>query len=240
MHDLTPRQVTILKHIIRDYIDTAEPVGSEVLEKKYDLGVSPATIRNEMSDMEKLGYLVKSHTSSGRVPTSRALKFYVDELMREKQMSVAEEVEAKEKVWDYRNKRDHFLRAVTRSLAQKTGTLAVTTTELGEVYFSGYSNILEMPEFYDIDVTRNLLNILDEVTYFDTVMNKIENDCGVCFGDELGVELLRPYSFVFSRFHTRAEQHGMIGIVGPNRLPYEMILPVVRYYGDLIEEVVEW
>lgn len=240
MHDLTPRQVEILKHIIREYIDTAEPVGSETLEKKYDLGVSPATIRNEMAAMEEKKYLVKSHTSSGRVPTSRALKFYVDELMKEKALSVAEEVEAKEKVWDYRDHADRFLRQVTRSLAQKTRTLAVTTTSDGDIYYSGYSNILEMPEFYDIDITRNLLNILDEFTYFDTIIKKLEAECGIFFGEELGVEILRPYSFVFSRFNTKSSHTGTIGVVGPTRLRYEVIVPTVRYFGDLIEEVSAW
>lgn len=240
MHDLTPRQVDILKNIIKEYIDSAEPVGSETLEKKFDLGVSPATIRNEMSAMEKLEYLVKSHTSSGRVPTSKALKFYVDQLMREKQLSVAEEVEAKEVVWDYRNRSDRFLREITRNLAQKTHTLAVTITNEGDIYFAGYSNILEMPEFYDIDITRNLLNILDEFSYFDKIVKNIESNCGICFGEELGIEILRPYSFVFSRFHTKGNRDGSIGIVGPTRLRYEAIVPVVRYYGGLIDEVGAW
>jgi len=240
MHNLTPRQVEILKHIIQEYIDTADPVGSETLEKKYDLGVSPATIRNEMAAMEAMGYLAKSHTSSGRVPTSRALKFYVNELMKEKTLSVAEEVEAKEKVWDFRDNENRFLQQVTRNLAQKTGTLAVTTTSDGDVFYAGYSNILEMPEFYDIDVTRNLLSVLDEINYFNAVLGKLERDCDICFGEELGVEILRPYSFVFSRFHTRHNRDGSVGVVGPARLRYEHIIPTVRYFGNLITDVSNW
>src|SRR5438067_2119145 len=109
MYDLSQRQIQILKHIVREYIDTAEPVGSETLEKKYDLGVSPATIRNEMAEMVRLGYLSKPHTSAGRVPTSKALKLYVSDLMKMRDLSVAEEVEAKEKVWDLRAREDKFL-----------------------------------------------------------------------------------------------------------------------------------
>src|SRR5581483_5973022 len=132
MYDLTPRQIQILKYIVKDYIDTAEPVGSETLEKKYDLGVSPATVRNEMAEMVRLGYLSKPHTSAGRVPTSKALKIYVNELMKSRDLSVAEEVEAKEKVWDLREREDRFLREVTKTLAQKTRSLAVTTTTEGD------------------------------------------------------------------------------------------------------------
>jgi heat-inducible transcriptional repressor len=129
MYDLSPRQIDILKNIVKEYIDTAEAVGSETLEKKYDLGVSPATIRNEMAEMVKLGYLSKPHSSAGRIPSSKAIKFYINELMKEKEMSVAEEVEAKEKIWDLREGREKFLREATHSLAQKTRSLAVAATE---------------------------------------------------------------------------------------------------------------
>ncbi len=240
MHDLTPRQIEILKLIIKEYIDTAEPVGSETLEKKYDVGVSPATIRNEMAEMVKLGYLSKEHTSAGRVPSSKALKFYVNELMKEKELSVAEEVEVKEKVWDLRKAEDRFLREITKRLADKTGTLAVTTTDDGDIFYAGYSRVLEMPEFYDIDITKNFLNILDNYTYLEAVNNRIENGFGVFIGEDLEDEVLRPYSFVFSRFHTKGDHNGSVGIIGPCRLKYEAIVPIVKYFGNLVDEVAEW
>lgn len=240
MYDLSQRQVEILKNIVREYIDTAEAVGSETLEKKYDLGVSPATIRNEMADMVKMGYLAKPHSSSGRIPTSKALKLYVNELMKERTMSVADEVEAKEKVWDLRTAESRFYRQLTRSLSQKTGTLAVATTEEGDLYFSGYSNILEMPEFYDIDITKNLLSLLDDVSHFDMILKRMESESAVLFGEEFGQESLRPYGFVFSKFTTRSDHHGSIGVVGPARLRYELIVPCVRYYGHLVSELADW
>ena len=75
------RKKKILHAVIKDYVDTAEPVGSRTLAKKYDLGVSPATIRNEMSDLEELGYIRQPHTSAGRVPSDKGYKYYVDCLM---------------------------------------------------------------------------------------------------------------------------------------------------------------
>src|ERR1035437_10764002 len=104
MHDLTARQVEILKSLIEEYIETAEPVGSETLEKKHNLSASPATIRNEMVRLTELGYLKKPHISAGRIPTPTAMKFYVKQLMKEKELSVTEEVALKEKVWDLRDK----------------------------------------------------------------------------------------------------------------------------------------
>src|SRR6266446_3604937 len=98
MHELTQRQVQILKALIEEYIETAEAVGSETLEKKHNLSASPATIRNEMVRLTELGYLKKPHTSAGRMPTSSGMKFYVKQLMKEKEMSVAEEVAVKERL----------------------------------------------------------------------------------------------------------------------------------------------
>lgn len=240
MYDLTQRQIEILKQIVKEYIDTANPVGSETLEKKYDVGVSPATIRNEMAAMVKKGYLAKPHTSAGRVPTSKAMRLYVNELMREKELSVAEEVEAKEKIWDVREKEGEFMRTATQKLADKTGTLAVAISDNGAFFCSGYSHILEMPEFYDIDVTKNLLNLLDNHSNFDTIFGRITEKFAVVLGEDLELEIFKPYGFVFSKFHTRSNHDGTIGVIGPARLRYENIVPLVRYYGSLIEDVANW
>ena len=78
---LNDRKKKILQLIIEDYISTAEPVGSRTIARKYDLGISPATIRNEMSDLELLGYLEHPHTSAGRIPSAQAYRFYVDSLI---------------------------------------------------------------------------------------------------------------------------------------------------------------
>lgn len=240
MYDLTTRQIDILKNIVREYIDTAEAVGSETLEKKYDLGISPATVRNEMALMSKLGYLAKPHSSSGRVPTSRAIKFYINELMREKEISVAEEVEVKEKIWDLRQKRDRFLREATKSLAEKTHSVAVTITDDGDIYYAGYSNILEIPEFYDIDITKNFLNILDNISYFDKILTKLENECSVFFEEDFEEDALRPYGFVFTKFTTQDNHVGSIGVIGPSRMHYDVVIPTVRYYGNLVRDVAAW
>ena len=84
------RKQRVLKAIIDDYIETAEPVGSRTLARKHDLGVSPATIRNEMADLEMLGYLEHLHTSSGRVPSSKGYRFYVDGLIPPQPVSAEE------------------------------------------------------------------------------------------------------------------------------------------------------
>ena len=86
MDDLSPRQIDILRTIIQEYTETGEPVGSEILEKKYKLGVSPATVRNEMVGLAKKGYLKKTHFSSGRVPSAKGFRFYINRLMKTKDL----------------------------------------------------------------------------------------------------------------------------------------------------------
>ncbi len=87
--EMKPRKKKILEAIIKDYINTAEPVGSRALSKRYHLGVSPATIRNEMADLEEMGFLISPHTSAGRIPTQKAYRFYVDEIMQIQKLAEA-------------------------------------------------------------------------------------------------------------------------------------------------------
>jgi heat-inducible transcriptional repressor len=89
---LDDRKRRILQAIIDDYIDTAEPIGSRTIARKHELGLSSATIRNEMADLEEMGYLAQPHTSAGRVPSDKGYRLYVDELMKAKELT-AEETE---------------------------------------------------------------------------------------------------------------------------------------------------
>ena len=90
------RKIKILQAIINDYIVTGEPVGSRTIAKKYDLGVGSATIRNEMADLEEMGYLEQPHTSAGRIPSSKGYRLYVDKLMERPKLSRDEELRIKE------------------------------------------------------------------------------------------------------------------------------------------------
>lgn len=90
------RKIKILQAIINDYIMTGEPIGSRTIAKRYDLGVGSATIRNEMADLEEMGYLEQPHTSSGRIPSSKGYRLYVDNLMEMDKLSIEEELKIKQ------------------------------------------------------------------------------------------------------------------------------------------------
>ncbi len=234
--DLSQRQIQILKAVIEEYISTAEPVGSETLDKKYNLGVSPATIRNEMVRLTEMQLLLQPHTSAGRSPTSVAMKYYVDNLMKTKDMSVADEVAVKEKIWDYRQEIDKLLREATKTLAEKTKTLALTATKDGDLYYAGAANILEMPEFYDYELTHNLLATLDQYDFWWNLINPLQDPFDILLGEETGERtMLSQCGVIYYKFAT-PHVSGIIGAVGPSRLNYANIIPVVRYMGGLIGE----
>lgn len=239
MTELNERQLQILKVIIEEYIETAEPVGSETLDKKYNLGVSPATIRNEMVKLTQIGYLKQPHTSAGRTPTPIALKLFVDKLMKPKELSVADEVTVKQKIWDYRSEMDKMLREATKALAHQTKTMSLSATDEGDIYTSGVGNILEMPEFFDIDMTRHLLDTLDEYDYWWNLISSLSvtsDPLSILMGEDLGRQLQGQCGGVFIRFASPSHS-GAIGVIGPTRLDYPRIIPMVRYMGDLIGEI---
>lgn len=241
MTDLTERQLQILKAIIDEYIETAEPVGSEKLDKKYSLGVSPATIRNEMVTLTKAGYLKQPHTSAGRSPTPVALKFYVDKLMKPNELSVADEVIVKQKIWDFRAEIDKLLREATKALAEQTGAMSLAATDSGDFFTSGLGNILEMPEFYDIDTTKHLLDTLDEFDYWWSIFSGLSaypDPMAVLMGEDAGGGLPKACGGVFVRFNSAAHR-GAIGVVGPTRMNYPRVIPVVKYMGNLLTGIVK-
>lgn len=236
---LTARQTQILKSIIDEYIETAEPVGSEALEKKYSLGVSPATIRNEMVALVKKRYLKQPHTSAGRIPTPHAMKFYIEQLMEEKKMSLAEEVKAKEEVWDSRENIYDLMEEATHALAERTRSLAISSLDEGKVWHSGYANVFLNPEFNDIQVSASLFSFLEEVKrmqelFFErmTGASPIE----VIFGEELGWDDLDYMGVCGTRFRV-GDKEGGLAVIGPARLSYPRVIPVLRYFRNLIQEL---
>lgn len=114
---LDERKMKILQAIIRNYLETGEPVGSRTISKYTDLNLSSATIRNEMADLEELGYIFQPHTSSGRIPSDAGYRLYVDTMMEEKQREVEE---LKENLLEKEDRLDHLLKQTAKLLATNT------------------------------------------------------------------------------------------------------------------------
>ena len=114
---LDERKTKILQAIIRNYLETGEPVGSRTISKYTDLNLSSATIRNEMADLEELGYIVQPHTSAGRIPSDKGYRFYVDSMMEDKEREI---VEMKDMLVEKQDKMEVLLKQVAKELAQNT------------------------------------------------------------------------------------------------------------------------
>ena len=114
---LDERKTKILQAIIRNYLETGEPVGSRTISKYTDLNLSSATIRNEMADLEEMGYILQPHTSAGRIPSDKGYRFYVDAMMEAKEREV---VEMKEMLLERQDKMETLLKQVAKVLAQNT------------------------------------------------------------------------------------------------------------------------
>jgi len=242
MDELTQRQIDILKTVIKEYTETGEPVGSEILEKKYKLGFSPATIRNEMVQLAKKGYLKKTYFSSGRIPSAKGFRFYIQHLMKQRPLSTIDEVSYKNSIWDEREDAHRLLSSATKILARKTGLLSLTTTNLGDLYYAGVANLLSLPEFLNLNLSRNLFTRLDELNYWEKVLQdfeRIEAEIMYLLGEEdFHDPLFEQCGCVFGEF--KGEKiRGIIGVVGPKRMDYDSIVPQIRYFSHIIQEIMQ-
>lgn len=242
MIDLTQRQIDILRAIIKEYTETGEPVGSEILEKKYKLGVSPATVRNEMVTLARKGYLKKAHFSSGRVPSAVGFRFYIKNLMKEKELSTNDEVTYKNSIWDERSEAHRLLSQATKVLSERTGMLSLSATNLGDVYYSGVGNILTQPEFFDLQLSRSLFDHLDEAPYWERILDqfgKLDEEILFMLGeDDFRDPLFESCASVFGEFEGEKIK-GIIGVVGPKRMLYETIIPQIKYFSNLLGDIIK-
>ena len=172
--ELDERKRKILKAIIQTYLETGEPVGSRTISKYTDLNLSSATIRNEMSDLEELGYIVQPHTSAGRIPSDAGYRLYVDELMREKEQEVSE---IKELMIERTDKMEKVLKQVVKVLASNTNYATMITGPTyhrNKLKFIQLSKVAEMQLLAVLviegNIVKNHMITLQEPMDDDTVL----------------------------------------------------------------------
>jgi len=124
---LSDRKIKILEAIINDYIRTAEPIGSRTIAKKYNLGISSATIRNEMSDLEDMGFIIQPHASAGRIPSDKGYRLYVDRLMRRRELTDDETRYLRQIIVNNINQIDYMMQETARAIALLTNYAIVVS-----------------------------------------------------------------------------------------------------------------
>lgn len=143
--DLTERKLKILQAVIADFVRTAEPVGSRTISKNYELG-SPATIRNEMSDLEEMGYLTHPHTSSGRVPSEKAYRLYVNEMMKKRELTAEQKKAISDRLYANVSELDTLIERAAHVLSEITNLTAFALSPGKEQDKLKYVNLLPVDE----------------------------------------------------------------------------------------------
>lgn len=164
---LDERKYKILQAIIRNYLETGEPVGSRTISKYTDLNLSSATIRNEMADLEELGYIVQPHTSAGRIPSDKGYRLYVDKMMEEKEREVEE---MKEMLLEKEDKMDHLLKQAAKVLANNTKYAAMISTP------QYHRNKLKFIQLSRVDRNQLLAVIVVEGNVIKNTMLNLEEE----------------------------------------------------------------
>ena len=169
LNELTERKRRVLWAIVQDYSSTAEPVGSRTIARKYDLGVSSATIRNEMQDLEDEGYLEQPHTSAGRVPSIKGYRYYVDWLMQPSPVTPEEESLLVEALTGHVAKVDEIFRNMAKVVSMLTRSLSVAAS-------SGQQSILNYIRFLPLDGRRAILLVVTGGGEVSNAIIKIPDD----------------------------------------------------------------
>jgi len=237
--DLTDRQIKLLEAVINEYLESSTPVGSQTVVERYKLPCSAATIRNEMADLMERGFLLMSHTSSGRKPTALAYKFFIQELLQEDEIPVLQEVAMKQRMWPVRFETEKLLKQASLALSDTTHELAFAATNDGFSIYTGAANILDYAEFWDINAAKNVLALLDRYEIMSDIISKAsygDRDVNILMGDEANIDGLQESAFIFSKYDAKGKS-GFVGVLGPSRMKYGNVIPNVRYVKNLVEEL---
>ncbi len=239
MTDLTDRQKEILEIVIREYIETALPISSKFIEEEYDLGVSPATIRAELYSLIEKGYLYQPHTSSGRIPTDKGYRFFVDLLneneIRKLESKVIREVQKMQKDVE---SRIHFMRDFTRFLAHTSSNLTFSYFPRESILLKeGWREVLNDPEFDDVEKVRNFMRMANDFEKnIDSFLLNDKSDClQIYIGGEAPFSKKYDFSILVAPCRIKRKR-GMLAIMGPKRMSYEKNIKLIESIIKILEK----
>ena len=232
------RKQQILEAILDSFIKNALPVGSKHIRESYDFGVSPATIRNEMSALEDEGYIVQPHTSAGRVPTSRAYRMLVDQMKIQNQLMnrVKRDMEQVRQQY-FLKKTKEKLYDIIAILAGVTNNISFATLpDKDRVFYIGISNLLKKPEFItEPEKASQVIEILENDLY--NILSELEltDDGTVYIGEENILPGFQSCSLLAIPYHLNGFR-GVIGILGSTRMDYPYNLAAIRTAIQLLSD----
>ncbi|PKN02494.1 hypothetical protein CVU76_00425 [Candidatus Dojkabacteria bacterium HGW-Dojkabacteria-1] len=226
--DITERQKRILMAIIEEFMQSADEVGSLSLLERHQLGVSPATIRNEMSRLMDMGLLEKSHISSGRFPTDQALRLYVSNILNSSSLNPLITVEIRQGIFRDRFSRDSVLNSILQILSEETDSVVFLVIDNICRYW-GLSNLFKYEELRDWEKIQRIVNILEDKDFLSNMMNKYSGSgVSLLIGEESGIKDLDGCSMIFTTLPFWDTNDAHVGILGSKRMDYARCVPALR------------
>lgn len=228
------RKKKVLKAIVKHFIQTGEPVGSNTILVSYRFQVSPATIRNDMMSLEESGFIYQPHTSAGRIPTDKGYRLFVDEMAdyemaRKEALIVLGEVKKQYKIEKLREKLYDSVSLLARATNQVS---FATTPDNPRTFFLGTSNVLKQPEFARDSVRASeVFEVLEHSDNFIKTLNSFntDNQIKTFIGEENLIEQIQSCTIIVTNYEKDGFS-GHIGILGPKRMNY-------AYNIVLLEEI---
>ncbi|MDP3770049.1 MAG: hypothetical protein Q8R40_03885 [bacterium] len=226
---LKDRQKTILDAIVREYIRTAKPIASKDILNDLDFEVSPATVRSEMFRLDEMGYLEQPHTSSGRVPTDRGYRFFVDNSVDDERLDRSEQNRIHE-LFAY-DTREEFARECSKTISRITRAFTAIGSDEDVFTDRGLSEILDEPEFQDISHVKEfgkLIDLLDE----DLQPLIADEEEKIFIGSENPMEEAKNYTIMITHWSHPKGFDGFLALVGPRRMDYKKNISLIRYLNN--------
>lgn len=223
---ISERKQFLLKTIIKEYIKSAQAVSSTALVNKYKLDISPATVRNEMMELENENYIYQPHTSSGRIPTEKAYKLFLDAIAdgsNSKELKV-KELKELEDLFDHQ---ESAYKQTAKAIADLSGGAVFWAFNKNDLYYTGLANLFSQPEFKKVDIVCDVSGIIDRLEeIIDDIFESLENGQQVLIGSD------NPFGNFLSTVllkYKNNKQSAIFGILGPLRMDYEHNLSLVNF-----------
>ncbi|OGE80729.1 MAG: hypothetical protein A3E98_02780 [Candidatus Doudnabacteria bacterium RIFCSPHIGHO2_12_FULL_48_11] len=228
------RQQKILAAIVKEYSETANPVGSKELVDKYRFQESSATIRSEMADLEKAGFIFQPHKSAGRVPTDKGYRFFVNQLMLRFELSEKERKMLREELLKLRAEHELLGRKLSHLLADTSGQAAFALMP-HQASSAGLAHLVGEPELSDSKTTKAVAELFDHIEeHAGRLMKKSGSKVQTFIGGESPLPVPKNLSLMVSKVKMKGGKKGIIGIVGPKRMGYAKNQSLLEYLSKLI------
>ncbi len=233
---ISQRQKSVLNAIVKEYIDCAQPISSKFLEKEHGFDVCPATIRNDMSKLTELGYLLQPHTSAGRVPTDKAYRFFVDSLLEEEISAFEHVFEMKDIFQEQRKDALKFASKLLKFLSENSSSLAIAHfSNMDFVWKEGWEQVLKEPEFEEKEFVHSFAGFLED---FENNIKDFEQDCelSVFIGSENPFKI-HDFSIISSKCYFPDKEGVMLALLGPKRMDYNKNISLMNSLTKLLKDI---